>query len=50
MLSPILRFIQQWARYGCVMQELSCLSNRELADIAINRCDLDRIASGRSRW
>jgi len=50
MLSPLLGFIQHWARYGRVVQELSCWSDRELADIGINRCDIDRIARGQSRW
>ena len=50
MLSPLLGFIQHWVRYGRVVQELSCLSDRELADIGINRCDIDRIAGGQSRW
>jgi uncharacterized protein YjiS (DUF1127 family) len=50
MLSPILGFIQHWARYGRVVQELSCLSDRELADIGVSRCDIDRIARGQSRW
>ena len=43
MLSPLLGFIQHWARYGRVVQKISCLSDRELADIGINRCDIDRI-------
>ena len=28
LLSPILGLIQHWARYGRVVQELSCLSDR----------------------
>ena len=43
---PIIRFIQHWKRYGRVVQELSRFSDRELADIGIARCDIDRIASG----
>jgi uncharacterized protein YjiS (DUF1127 family) len=50
MLSPIIRFIRHWKRYGRVVQELSRLSDRELADIGITRCDIDRIAKGQSRW
>jgi len=46
MLSPIIRFIQRWKRYGRVVQELSRLSDRELADIGIARCHIDRIARG----
>jgi len=49
MLSRILRFVQDWKRYGRVVQELSRLSDRELADIGITRCDIDRIARGQSR-
>jgi uncharacterized protein YjiS (DUF1127 family) len=48
-LSPIIRLIQHWKRYGRVVQELSHLSDRELADIGIARCDIDRIARGQSR-
>ena len=50
MLPPIIRFIQHWKRYyGRVVQELSRLSERELADIGIARCDIDRIARGQFR-
>jgi uncharacterized protein YjiS (DUF1127 family) len=48
-LQPIIRFIQHWKRYGRVVQELSRLSERELADIGIARCDIDRIARGQFR-
>jgi uncharacterized protein YjiS (DUF1127 family) len=47
MLSPILCFIQHWKRYERVVQELSRLSDRELADIGITRGDIDRIAGER---
>jgi uncharacterized protein YjiS (DUF1127 family) len=43
MLSPVLRFFQNWKRYGLAMQELSQLSDRELADIGITRSDIPRI-------
>ena len=49
MLSPIIHFFQNWNRYGHVVQELSQLSDHELADMGINRCDIPRIASGQSR-
>ena len=49
MLLPIIRFFQNWQRYGHVVEELSQLSDRELADIGINRCDIARIARGQSR-
>jgi uncharacterized protein YjiS (DUF1127 family) len=44
MLSPIIRFFQNWKRYGHAVQELSQLSDRELADIGITRGDIARIA------
>jgi uncharacterized protein YjiS (DUF1127 family) len=49
MLSPIIQFIRDWQRYGRDVQELSHLSDRELADIGISRCDIRRIARGQSR-
>jgi uncharacterized protein YjiS (DUF1127 family) len=49
MFSPIIRFIRDWRRYGRDVQELSHLSDRELADIGITRCDIRRIARGQSR-
>jgi uncharacterized protein YjiS (DUF1127 family) len=48
MLSPVIRFFQNWKRYGLAMQELSQLSDRELADIGITRSDIPRIASEQS--
>ena len=50
MLSPIIHFIQRWKRYGHDVQVLSSFSDLELADMGINRCDIDRIARGQSRW
>jgi uncharacterized protein YjiS (DUF1127 family) len=44
MLSPVIRFFQSWKRYGLTVQELSQLSDRELADIGITRSDIPRIA------
>jgi uncharacterized protein YjiS (DUF1127 family) len=44
MLSPVIRFFQNWKRYGLAVQELSQLSDRELADIGITRSDISRIA------
>jgi uncharacterized protein YjiS (DUF1127 family) len=49
MLSPFIRFIQKWKQYGRDVQELSFLSDRELADIGITRCDIRRIAREQSR-
>jgi uncharacterized protein YjiS (DUF1127 family) len=48
MLLPIIRFFQNWKRYGLAVQELSQLSDRELADIGITRGDIARIASDQS--
>jgi uncharacterized protein YjiS (DUF1127 family) len=44
MLLAIIRFLQAWKRYGLAVQELSHLSDRELADIGINRSEIPRIA------
>jgi len=49
MLLPIIRFFQTWKRYGLAVQELSHLSDRELADIGITRGDISRIAWEHSR-
>jgi uncharacterized protein YjiS (DUF1127 family) len=49
MLSSIVRYFQDWKRYGNAMQELSQLSDRELADIGITRADIPRIAWEQSR-
>ena len=44
MLISIVRFFHAWKRYGVAVQELSHLSDRELADIGITRGDIPRIA------
>ena len=44
MLLPIIRFFQNWKRYGLAVQELSQLSDRELADIGITRSDIPHVA------
>jgi uncharacterized protein YjiS (DUF1127 family) len=49
MLSPFIRLIRKWKRYARDVQELSFLSDRELADIGITRCDIRRITRGLSR-
>jgi len=49
MLLPIIRFFQAWKRYGTAVQELSYLSDRELADIRITRADISRVAWEHSR-
>jgi uncharacterized protein YjiS (DUF1127 family) len=49
MFASIARRYQAWRRYETVRRELSHLTDRELADIGINRSDIDRIASGEAR-
>jgi uncharacterized protein YjiS (DUF1127 family) len=49
MLLPIIRFVKAWKRYGAAVQELSHLSDRELADIGITRNDISRVAWEHSR-
>ena len=49
MWSSIIRFIRNRKQYSRDVQELSRWSDRELADIGINRCDIQRIARGQSR-
>jgi uncharacterized protein YjiS (DUF1127 family) len=44
MFTSIARLFDSWKRYGAAMQELSHLSDRELADIGITRSDIPRIA------
>ncbi len=44
MLLAITRYLQSWHRYGLAVQELSQLSDRELADIGLTRGDIPRIA------
>lgn len=44
MLLSIKRFFNTWKRYGTAVDELSHLSDRELADIGITRSDIPRIA------
>jgi uncharacterized protein YjiS (DUF1127 family) len=44
MLLSVVRFIHAWKRYGVAVDELSHLSDRELADIGITRGDIQRVA------
>ncbi len=44
MFKSITRRFQAWRRYGAAMNELSHLSDRELADIGISRSEIPRIA------
>jgi uncharacterized protein YjiS (DUF1127 family) len=49
MLLSILRLFSAWKRYGVAVDELSHLSDRELADIGITRGDIPRIAWEQAR-
>lgn len=44
MFAAIARYFRAWKRYDNAMQELSYLTDRELADIGISRCDIPRLA------
>jgi uncharacterized protein YjiS (DUF1127 family) len=44
MFKSISRRFQAWRRYSAAMNELSHLSDRELADIGISRSDIQRLA------
>jgi len=44
MLLSVINFFKSWKRYGVAVDELSHLSDRELADIGITRGDIPRIA------
>jgi uncharacterized protein YjiS (DUF1127 family) len=44
MLSHFIRLFRAWRRYEASLRELSCLGDRELADIGVSRSDIPRIA------
>jgi len=44
MLAAVIRLFQAWNRYAEAMQELLHLSDRELADIGVNRSEIQRLA------
>lgn len=46
MLLSIIRFIREYRDYHRNVSELSQLSNRELADIGLDRADIRRVAMG----
>jgi uncharacterized protein YjiS (DUF1127 family) len=46
MLLAIIRAIQSFKDYHRNMRELSQLTDRELADIGIDRADIPRVAAG----
>lgn len=41
----VARWLKRQARVRNTVRELSALSNRELTDIGISRCDIHRVAS-----
>jgi uncharacterized protein YjiS (DUF1127 family) len=43
-VKKINHFITERIRYRVTMNELSSLTDRELTDIGINRCDIPRVA------
>ena len=49
MLLGIIRFFQQFRDFQRNVRELSQLSDRELADIGINRSDIYRVSAGLDR-
>jgi len=44
MLASIIRLFRAWRRYRDAVQELSYLSDRDLADIGVNRSEIQRLA------
>jgi len=41
--------LAQWRRYRQIVRELSSMSDHELADIGVARCDIDSIAHTSTR-
>jgi uncharacterized protein YjiS (DUF1127 family) len=48
MLIYVIRFLRAWRRCSHTLQQLSLLSDRELADAGITREDIPRVAWERS--
>ena len=46
LVKNIAKKIEQYNRYRRTVIELSNLTNRDLADIGIARCDIPRVAAG----
>ena len=44
MFATLVHLIREWKRNNRSLNELSRLSDRELADIGISRCDIPRVA------
>ena len=44
LVAGLVRLLRGWRRYSECLRELNRLDDRELADIGITRCDIQRIA------
>jgi len=44
LVAGLVRMLRVWRRYNESLRELNRLDDRELADIGITRCDVQRIA------
>ncbi len=44
LFSNLVRMLRMWREYDRSVRELSRLGDRELADIGISRCDIQRVA------
>ena len=49
LLATLARWYREWRRYDQGLNELSGLTDRELADIGISRSDIHRIAWDNAR-
>jgi uncharacterized protein YjiS (DUF1127 family) len=44
MIGSMVRLVHAWARYPRAVEELSQLTDRELADMGLTRSDIHRVA------
>ena len=44
LVAGLVRMLRGWRRYDEYLRELNRLDDRELADIGIARCDIQRVA------
>jgi uncharacterized protein YjiS (DUF1127 family) len=49
LISSIYRTYKRWIEYRTTVYELNRLSNRDLEDLGISRCDIEFIARKHSR-
>ena len=49
LVAGLVRTLRVWRRYSESLRELNRLDDRELADIGITRCDIQRIAWAAAR-